>query len=146
MAKMEGAGEHGAKLQKLSAELSLSRRVKFFGQRALVQPIMQAADCLVCPSLWAEAAGLVNLEALSTGLPVLASRIGGIPEYVDDGVSGYLFPPGEHRALAAHLRRLSYDSAECQRLGAAARAIAVQRFSVPSKINDYLDLYRAVSR
>src|SRR5262249_49879111 len=88
-----GTGAEGGTLQALSATRGLGERVSFSGQRTLVEPIMQAADCLVCPSLWAEAAGLVNLEALGTGLPVLASRIGGIPEYVDDGVTGYLFPP-----------------------------------------------------
>ena len=84
---------------------------------------MQAADCLVCPSLWAEAAGLVNLEALSTGLPVVASRIGGIPEYVEDGKTGMLFPPGDHQALAALIRRLMDTPEEYQQLAAAAQRV-----------------------
>jgi glycosyltransferase involved in cell wall biosynthesis len=140
-----GTGGETAALQALRDELGLRERVRFFGQQALVQPYMQAADCLACPSLWAEAAGLVNLEALSTGLPVLASRIGGIPEYVEDGTAGYLFPPGDHQALAELIRRLHDHPELCSRLGAAARATAVRRFSVPAKINDYLDLYRMYS-
>jgi len=137
-----GVGSEAATLQALAAGMGLQDRVRFFGQQAHVQPFMQAADCLTCPSLWAEAAGLVNLEALSTGLPVVASRIGGIPEYVEDGRTGLLFPPGDHHALASMLRRIHDAPEERRRLGEAARETAIQRFSVPSKINDYLDLYR----
>jgi glycosyltransferase involved in cell wall biosynthesis len=140
-----GTGTEARKLQALSRELGVADRVTFFGQQVHVQPFMQAADCLVCPSRWAEAAGLVNLEALSTGLPVLASRIGGIPEYVEDGETGLLFAPGDHAALGALIGRLHDHPLECRQLGANARANAVERFSVSSKINDYLDLYRMFS-
>lgn len=140
-----GRGDDETRLKALAAELGIASRVVFFGQRANVEPLLQAADCLVCPSLWAEAAGLVNLEALSTGLPVLASRIGGIPEYVDDGLNGHLFAAGDHAQLAALLTRLSYASDECRRLGAAARAAAIERFSPAARIEKYLDLYRSYS-
>jgi glycosyltransferase involved in cell wall biosynthesis len=138
-----GRGDEEPRLKALATELGVADRAVFFGQQANVEPLMQAADCLVCPSLWAEAAGLVNLEALSTGLPVLASRIGGIPEYVDDGVNGLLFPAGDHAALGSLLTRLSYASDECGRLGAAARTAAVQRFSPAARMDRYLDLYRS---
>jgi glycosyltransferase involved in cell wall biosynthesis len=140
-----GSGAEAANLQALSCQLGVADRVQFFGQQVHVQPFMQAADCLACPSLWAEAAGLVNLEALSTGLPVLASRIGGIPEYVDDGQTGLLFPPADHHALAALIRRLHDNRQECTKLGIQARVRAVESFSVSKHINDYLDLYRMFS-
>jgi glycosyltransferase involved in cell wall biosynthesis len=140
-----GTGLQAANLKALAHQLGVADRCEFFGQQVQVHPFMQAADCLACPSLWAEAAGLVNLEALSTGLPVLASRIGGIPEYVEDAKTGFLFPPGDHQALAVLIRRLHDDPQECRRLGASARADAVERFSVDNKINDYLDLYRMFS-
>jgi glycosyltransferase involved in cell wall biosynthesis len=140
-----GSGIELSNLQKLSQELGVADRVTFFGQQTQVQPYMQGADCLACPSLWAEAAGLVNLEALSTGLPVLASRIGGIPEYVEDGQTGYLFAPGDYEALATLIGRLHEHPAECRRLGVNARTSAVERFSVGARMNDYLDLYRAAS-
>jgi glycosyltransferase involved in cell wall biosynthesis len=140
-----GGGVEADNLQALSHKLGVAERVRFFGQQTLVEPFMQAADCLLCPSLWAEAAGLVNLEALSSGLPVLASRIGGIPEYVEDGKTGLLFPPANHEALAALMCRLAGHPAECRRLSAQARASAVERFSVANNINDYLDLYRIFS-
>jgi glycosyltransferase involved in cell wall biosynthesis len=137
-----GTGAEIAKLQDLSCELGLMDRVMFFGQQVEVQPFMQAADCLVCPSVWAEAAGFVNLEGLSTGLPVVASRIGGIPEYVDDGQTGLLFPPGDYHALAKLLRRLQDAPAERTRLGEVGRATAVQRFSIANRIGRVLDQYR----
>jgi glycosyltransferase involved in cell wall biosynthesis len=116
--------------------------VRFLGNQPQVQPFMQAADCLVCPSLWAEAAGLVNLEALASGLPVVASRIGGIPEYVEDGRTGLLFPPGDSAALAECLRRLAADRELRRAMGRAARQAAVERFSAESRLAEYLNYYR----
>ncbi len=101
---------------------------------------MQAADAFVCPSRWAEAAGLVNIEAQACGLPVLASRIGGIPEYVMDGRTGVLFPPGDDEALAAAVRRLTGRPGALAATWAARPASsAVGRFSAAARIDDYLE-------
>jgi glycosyltransferase involved in cell wall biosynthesis len=75
-------------------------------------------------------------------LPVVASRIGGIPEYVEDGQTGLLFPPGDAQALADCLRRLAADPELCRRMGRQARDRAVERFSPHARLNAYLDLYR----
>jgi glycosyltransferase involved in cell wall biosynthesis len=97
--------------------------------------------------VWAEAAGLVNLEAQACGLPVVASRIGGIPEYVLDGKTGLLFEPGDAAALARLVRRLIDDPDERRAMSAAARAWAVERFSPQARLPELLDLYRnGVSR
>jgi glycosyltransferase involved in cell wall biosynthesis len=137
-----GSGCEAGSLEALAAELGLGRRVRFLGLQRNVEPYLQAADCFVCPSRWAEAAGLVNLEALACGVPAVASNIGGIPEYVEDGETGLLFPPEDHAGLAACVRRLVEHPATHQRLRQQARARAVARFSVDSCIQDYLDLYR----
>jgi glycosyltransferase involved in cell wall biosynthesis len=137
-----GEGVEEEALRQLSNELGLGQRVRFMGNQAHVQPYLQAADCFVCPSLWAEAAGLVNLEAQATGLPVLASNIGGIPEYVDDGHTGLLFPPGDDRALADCLNRLLDDPNLRAQMGRQARQATIARFSPESRLNAYLDLYR----
>jgi glycosyltransferase involved in cell wall biosynthesis len=136
-----GDGPEEDALRRLAEALGVADRVRFLGLQAHVQPYLQAADAFVCPSLWAEAAGLVNLEAQACGLPVLASDIGGIPEYVADGRTGLLFPPGDADALAGQVRRL-LDPALRDALGRQARAVAVERFSVAARLHAYLDLYR----
>jgi glycosyltransferase involved in cell wall biosynthesis len=102
---------------------------------------MQAADCLVCPSTWREAVGLVILEAAGCGLPVLASRIGGIPESVEDGRTGFLFRPGDHHELAERLRRLCDEPDLRQRMSREARSVAVKRFSTESQLGPFLNHY-----
>jgi glycosyltransferase involved in cell wall biosynthesis len=140
-----GDGREAERLRALSDELSVSSRVRFFGRQQDVSPYMKAADCFVCPSLWAEAMGFVNLEALATQLPVIASNIGGIPELLDDGETGFLFPPGDHRQLADKINRLMRDPAAHQRMSLNARQSALTRFSAESMLPGYLDLYRSTA-
>ena len=113
-----------------------------FSGLAQVEPFLQGADCFVCPSLWAEAAGLVNLEAMACGLPVVASRIGGIPELVRDEETGLLFTPGDHDELAQRLLDLLQDEQFRGVLGQRARSSTLERFSIQSQIDGYLRLYR----
>lgn len=137
-----GKGPEEASLRAILAKLGLGERVRFLGQQRHVQPYLRGADCVVCPSLWAEAAGLVNIEAQACGTPVIASRIGGIPEYVDDGQTGLLFPPGDAAGLAQCVRKLLDDPAHHQGLSRAAREAAVKRFSPEARLPRWLDLYR----
>jgi L-malate glycosyltransferase len=137
-----GDGPESTALEALSRELGVQDRVRFLGLQSQVEPYMQAADAFVCPTL-AEAAGLVNIEAQACGLPVLASRVGGIPEYVSDGRTGVLFPPGDAEALARAVRLLLDDPLRFREMGRAARELAVERFSAPVRLNEYLNLYRS---
>ncbi len=138
-----GDGAESAALRALAAELGVLERIRFLGLQARVEPYMQAADVFVCPSRWAEAAGLVNIEAQACGLPVLASRIGGIPEYVADGRTGVLFPPGDAEGLAAAVRRLLGRPDRLREMGREARELAVTRFSAAARLEEYLNLYRS---
>jgi glycosyltransferase involved in cell wall biosynthesis len=140
-----GDGAEMPALQQLSAELGVAGRVRFLGLQSRVEQFMQAADCFVCPSRWAEAAGLVNIEAQACGVPVVAARIGGIPEYVADGRTGLLFAPEDHEDLARAVRRLLDDPAECREMGRRAREAAVEHFSPAARLDDFLDLYRMKS-
>jgi len=140
-----GEGPEQANLQALAQDLNLGQRVRFLGSRRNVEPLLQAADCALCPSVWSEAAGLVNLEALACGLPVVASRIGGIPELIADERTGYLITPGDHRELADRIQRLMSDEPLRRRMGQEARSDAVERFSTQSQVGLYLTLYRAVT-
>ena len=137
-----GTGEQADELKALSRQLGVEERVMFLGLQRNVEPFLQAADCFVLPSRWQEAAGLVVLEAQASGLPVVASRIGGIPEYIDDDRTGLLFAPDDIGALAACLRRLCTDAALVRRMGSAAQMWVQERFSVESRLPDLLNMYR----
>lgn len=137
-----GEGPEEGALRSLIAELGLKDRARLLGLQAQVEAYLQSADCFVCPSLWGEAAGLVIIEAQACGTPVIASRVGGIPEYVADGRAGILFTPGDHRELARCVRRLVDDPALRRRFAEQARADALERFSPQSRLPEYLDLYR----
>ncbi|HEV7216135.1 MAG TPA: glycosyltransferase family 4 protein [Chloroflexota bacterium] len=83
--------------------------------------LLLAADIVCCPSVALEGLATINLEAAAAGKPVIASRVGGIPEIVADGVGGILVPPGDISALARALCRLRNDASLCRQMGAAAR-------------------------
>jgi glycosyltransferase involved in cell wall biosynthesis len=137
-----GDGLDAARLRRVAEDLGIARRVRFLGNRSDVQTYMQAADCLVCPSVWEEAAGLVNIESLACGLPVVASRIGGIPEIVDDGRTGFLFSPGSAAELARTIRRLIREPDLTRRMGKAAREFAMERYSAEQRIEEFIEFYR----
>ena len=140
-----GDGPDAKRLTELCEASGLKARVRFFGYQMDVSGYMQSADCLVCPTVWAEAAGLVILEALACRLPVIGSAVGGIPEFVENRRTGFLFPPGDDAQLAERIRRLESDPEACRRMGLEARSVAVQRFSAEKRLDGYLDLYRVTA-
>jgi glycosyltransferase involved in cell wall biosynthesis len=141
-----GEGPDRQNLEQLCQDLGIEERVRFLGNQLRVEPYLQAADCLICPSRWAEAAGFVNLEAQACGLPVIASRVGGIPEYVQDGRTGILFGVGKYRELAACIARLQNDPVLLRKMSDEARRFSVDTFSSQRRIGEYLDRYRTVMR
>jgi glycosyltransferase involved in cell wall biosynthesis len=141
-----GTGQEQGNLHELARSLGLANRVIFMGQKRHVEPLLQAADCALCPSIWAEAAGLVNLEALACGLPVVASRIGGIPEFVHHGSDGFLFVPGNSRELAKRIGQLHGDSGLRQRMGAQARMTALEQYSTHRWLEGHLRIYEKDDR
>ncbi len=137
-----GDGAEEGLLKQLCHDLGLDPRVRFLGLQRNVEPYMQAADCSLCPVVRGEAAGLGNLEAQACGLPVIASRIGGIPEYVAEGETALLFPAGEPRELARAVSQLMNDPSLRQGMGIAARRFVVEHFSADARRDDHLNLYR----
>lgn len=136
-----GEGPCADDFRQEARELGVEDRVRFLGLQRHVEPYLQAADCFVCPSVWGEGAGLVNLEAQACGLPTVASDIGGIPELVIDGTTGFLFPPGDARALAERIDRIAGDPELHRRLGANARTRMIEHHSTESVITSYVDIY-----
>jgi glycosyltransferase involved in cell wall biosynthesis len=85
----------------------------------------------------------VNIEALACGLPAIGSRVGGIPEIVADGVTGYLVPAGDYGLLADRVHRLLDDPVSRAAMGATARALTVDQYSPQRRLPDYLAWYWA---
>jgi glycosyltransferase involved in cell wall biosynthesis len=136
-----GDGPERLALQRTAESLGVHERTRFCGLQTDVSPFMQAADCLVCPSVWEEAAGLVILEALACGLPVIGSSVGGIPEFITPDQTGFLFPAGNHMALANRITQLSSSTPLWDNMRAQARAQAVTQFSHGSRISDAVAVY-----
>jgi len=106
-----------------------------------------AAWCCVTPSLWDEPFGLVAAEAMATGRPVIASRVGGLGELVEDGVTGLLFERGDAAGLRDCLNRLLDDAELCARMGRAARERIARQYAWPRIIERcYLPLFEEVVR
>ena len=143
-----GDGPERPRLEALVRRLGVENRVAFRGKIAsdeLQATYARAAVCVLPSVLDArgdtEGLGVVLLEAMNHATPVIASRIGGIPDIVEDGVSGLLVPPGDADALAAALRRLGDDPALARRLGEAGRRRLREQFSWPAIVQRWLDLY-----
>lgn len=107
-----GEGPEEINLKSLSAELSLENRIEFIGTVPLLRAVslLKGAICTVVPSL-SEGGGLVNVEAQAASCPVIASRVGGIPEYVQDGVSGLLFESKNSKDLANKMKMIISNKA-----------------------------------
>jgi glycosyltransferase involved in cell wall biosynthesis len=138
-----GDGPQRGDLERIAHGLGVGGRVRFLGSHRDIVPFLQAADCFICPSVWKEGAGNANFEAMACGLPDVASRIGGIPEFVEDGRNGFLFTSGDHRELADRIRRLADDPQLRDRMGRDARSIVIDRYSTQSLLAEHLDIYRS---
>jgi starch synthase len=106
--------------------------------------ILSHATAFACPSLY-EPLGIVNLEAMACGAAVVASRVGGIPEVVDQGVTGLLVPPEDPGALATALNELVTDPVRAAALGRAGRERAITEFSWTRIATQTLDLYATLA-
>jgi glycosyltransferase involved in cell wall biosynthesis len=104
--------------------------------------LLAAADVLLFPSLCWEVVGLVMLEAFAHGVPVIASRTGGVPEFVEEGQTGVLVEPGDGAAFATHIRRWAVDRRSLEPLREACRASAA-RFTWARTVGEMVEVYKA---
>lgn len=140
-----GDGPLEGQLRAAVDTLGLGDAVTFSGRIAPVAPAFEAAEIVVVPS-FGEGFGMVALEAMERGRPVIASAVGGLPEIVDDGRTGVLVPPGDADALAAAIRDLTASPARTAAMGAAGRARAIEQFSQDRCTDRTLELYRTAGR
>lgn len=126
-----GSGPAQSSLQELASRLGLAEAIAFIGQvpNNQIENYYASASIVVVPSVWAEPFGLTGLEAMSVGRPVLASRIGGITEWLKDGETGYFVAPGSSAEIAGRAIQLLRDPALIEEMGRRGRA-ASQRWTV----------------
>ena len=136
-----GDGILNEELCRLAQDSGIGERVVMLGHREDTPELLQAMDMFVLPSLH-EGIPMALLEAMAAGLPVIATRVGGIPEVIEDRVSGILVEPGDPDGLALMCRRLMHDAVSAERLGQAARARVEERFSSGTMAADVANCYR----
>jgi glycosyltransferase involved in cell wall biosynthesis len=117
-------------LRRLARELGIADRVNFLGGRHDVERWYNAADLMTAPSLFSDSFGLVVAEALACGRPVIASRIGGIPEIMSGPLDEFLVPPNDIDALAVALHRLISDPERRAQVGRIGQEIVAKNFGV----------------
>lgn len=135
-----GDGPERADIEKLISGLGLSERVKLLGNRDDVPELLSTAEMLVLASDY-EGCPLSVLEAMAAGVPVVATRVGGVPEIIDEDVTGRLVEPGEPDALATEIGTLLDDAPIRESLGTAARTIARERFTRERMSSELAELY-----
>jgi glycosyltransferase involved in cell wall biosynthesis len=136
-----GTGDrHGALLQQ-ARQAGIADAVHLVGHREEVEDCLKGFDCFVLPSL-NEGMGRSLIEAMAAGLPVVASRVGGIPAFVQDGVNGLLVPPGDSRALAEALGSLLRDPQWACRLGKQASRSIGEEYGIGSMVQAIERLYQ----
>lgn len=140
-----GDGVLRAQLEGLAEELGIAAQVRFLGERHDTDAVLRAMDIYVLSSV-SEGMNLTLLEAMATALPVVATRVGGNVEIVDEGATGYLVPVADAAAFADRLRELVASRAERERMGTAGRLKVLEQFDQRIMFGAYLRTYRGETR
>lgn len=138
---MVGDGPDREEVERRAKELGVVRHCLFLGYQQDVAPFYAAFDALILPS-GNEGTPVSAIEALAAGRPVVATRVGGVPDVVRDGEDGFLVEPAAVDDLADRLARLAADPALRDRMGAAGRERVLERYAVDRLIDDIDGLYR----
>jgi glycosyltransferase involved in cell wall biosynthesis len=135
-----GQERYAARLAELAASLGLRERVQFLGLRQDVPDLLRAMDLYVLPSR-SEGTSIALLEAMAAGKPIVATRVGGTPRVVEDGVTARLVPPDDPEALASTVSGLLADPEAARRLGSAARRAVESEYTVDVMVRRYVSIY-----
>ena len=138
-----GDGPDRSQAEMLAATLGIQDRVHFLGKQDSVTDLLPLADLMVMPSEL-ESFGLAALEAMACRVPAIATRVGGVPELIEDGVTGRLFPVGDVDAMAQAAIGLLRDDAQLERMSSAARQTAQDHFCASRIIPLYEKYYEQV--
>lgn len=140
---MVGDGPDRSHAEAYCRQKRLRDRVFFLGNVPNLEEVVGTSDLFLLPSE-AESFGMAALEALASEVPVIATRAGGLPEVIDDGVTGYLLPVGDVDGMAARAIEILGNDELRYRLGAAGRAAAIERFDVTNIVPQYREMYERV--
>ncbi len=138
-----GDGSERPALEREAGELGLSGKVHFIGVRDDVPAVLKLMDVLVLSSL-SEGSPNVLLEGMAAGVPVVAMSVGGVPEVVEDGVSGFLVDPGDAPGLSNAVLRLLNDSDRAREMGRKGRAIAAENYDINRVIARVEDVFTSL--
>ena len=138
-----GDGPDLAQACRTARKIGLSRDVEVLGEQELVVPLLSVADLFLLPSA-EESFGVAALEAMACEVPVVASRVGGLPEVIDDQVSGFLHPPDDLDGMAASAIKLLTDPKLHRRVAAAAWRTVQERFCAEEVVPRYEAFYQEV--
>jgi len=135
-----GDGALRVDVERVLEQAGVRDLVWFAGERADVPEVMRGLDCFVLPSL-AEGVSNTILEAMASGLPVVATRVGGNAELIESGMTGMLAPPASSDALAQAIVGYFVDRSTARRHAKAGRRVVEARFSLARMVLDYVSLY-----
>jgi N-acetyl-alpha-D-glucosaminyl L-malate synthase BshA len=138
---MVGDGPDLGEAQRLAQSLNLSDSIQFLGEQDRVVPLLSASDVFLLTSAQ-ESFGLAALEAMTCEVPVVASKVGGLPEVIDQGVTGFLHPPDDLGGMAQSVAHLLLDERMRRQFGAAARKAARARYCDTAIVPKYEAFYR----
>jgi glycosyltransferase involved in cell wall biosynthesis len=140
-----GQGPLQRDLEQLSKSLHMADKVHFAGFRTDLNRILPCLDLVVHPATM-EGLGVSLLQAAAAGMPIVATRVGGIPEIVHDGVNGYLVDVGDTQAIVDAVLTLLHNPRKAKHLGQAGREIVRLHFSLEAMVAGNLRVYRGVLR
>ncbi|WP_228768351.1 N-acetyl-alpha-D-glucosaminyl L-malate synthase BshA [Shewanella sp. TC10] len=135
-----GSGPDIDKIRSQCQQLNILDKVTFTGSVKNVERFIANADCLIQPS-YRESFCMVILEAMACGVPTVSSNVDGIPEVVDEGTTGFMFPPEDAANMALAINKIFADSHYQHQLGQAGRERAMNHFNTETKISQYVDCY-----
>jgi glycosyltransferase involved in cell wall biosynthesis len=138
-----GDGPDRRAIERRAHDLGLMRDTLFLGYQEDVAPFYAAFDAFVLPS-GNEGTPVTTIEALAAGRPVVATRVGGVPDVVRDGEDGFLVDSGDVGLLGDRLATLARDEALRKRMGTAGRSRVVPRYAVDRLVDDVDRLYRSL--
>jgi glycosyltransferase involved in cell wall biosynthesis len=142
-----GDGPRRAALEGLAAELGVRDRIVFAGERSDVPDLLHVADVFALPSHPAvETLPLAVMEAMAAGVPVVASRVGSVPDMIQDGVNGRLISPANGEELSRALREILGDPALARAFSAAGERTVREKYTLEGMILKYTALLERLAR